>query len=138
MHAEIPIIGVGEYLVAPLQESLDQSAAAKFGGRLLETIARQRPAGVLIDVSAIPLFDLVDFARVARLARQVRLMGVPSAISGLSPAAAASLALSGTDTSSVLFCRDLAQGIELLGGENGPAPSQQEKGLDRLGSGERA
>ena len=114
MAAEIPIIRVGEYLVVPLQMGLDEESAAAFSEYLLNEIVGRRPAGLLIDVSALPLFDLVDFTRVAQLGRGAQLMGVPVAMSGLSPAAAALVSEAGVDISDVSFGCDLAQAIELL------------------------
>ena len=123
-HSEVPLIEIDDVLVAPFQVELDDEGVARLGRQLLDRIRGDRPRGLLIDVSGRRILGLAAFDRIRRIVRQSELMGLPSVIVGLGPAAASSLADAEVELDGLRFARDVGDGMRILSPEDADPPEK--------------
>lgn len=112
--ADVAILHLERFLVVSVQAELTDRDAQSLQARLLEELARTRARGVVLDLSGL---DVVDsfLARVIRdTATMASLMGARTAVVGLRPAVAVTLAELGLDLPGVHTDLDLERGLAWL------------------------
>lgn len=103
-------------LIASLQIELSEAALAQFRADLLERVRAAQPAGVVLDVSGLPLFDRHEFGALRRAMDMVRLMGCPTVLVGVQPGMAAAIAETDERCDELLTARSLEGAFAVLGG----------------------
>lgn len=112
--ARVPVIQVGEILVAAIQEELIDREAIDLQETLMATLERTGARGVLIDLS---LTETVD-SFLGRLLHDVvigtRLMGAATVVVGIQPAVAITLVELGLELKGVHTALNTDKGMALL------------------------
>jgi rsbT antagonist protein RsbS len=114
MMAKIPILKIGEVLIASIQTELTDRSAVQFKEDLLAAIARHSARGVIIDLTAVGLVDSFLGRILSDLAQMARLMGAQVVITGLQPEVAITLLELGLDLPGVRTALNLERGLALL------------------------
>lgn len=110
----VPILRLGDILLASIQEDLTDHDAIQFQSDLANTMSRTDATGVVIDISAL---DVVDsfLARILNdTASIVLLLGGEAVICGMQPAVAVTLIEMGRELLGVQTALNLQQGMEKL------------------------
>lgn len=113
--ARVPFQQARGCLIASLQIELSESALAQFRTDLLERVRAAQPAGVVLDVSGLPLFDRHEFGALRRAMDMVRLMGCPTVLVGVQPGMAAAIAETDERCDDLLTARSLEEAFAVLG-----------------------
>ncbi|WP_437475820.1 STAS domain-containing protein [Sorangium sp. So ce1014] len=120
----VPVIRVADgVLCLPIVGMIDDARADALLERLLEAIAAQQAAEVLLDITGVPALDARAAAQLVGAASAARLLGASCTLVGVSPALARTLVeldieLGGLDTAATL-----AEGLtRALSGRRGAAP----------------
>jgi rsbT antagonist protein RsbS len=87
----IPILRVGDILLATIQTDLHDQAAEEFQEDLLNAIERTSAGGVIIDITGLETVDSYVARVLADTARMAKLMGSDTVIVGMRPEIAATL-----------------------------------------------
>ena len=111
---QTPILRVEGVLIASIQQSLDDDAVLAFEQALLERVATEGAAGVVIDITAVDVVDSFMARSLNDMAAAVALLGTRLAIVGIQPAAAITLVKMGFTIPAALTALDLEQGLRLL------------------------
>jgi rsbT antagonist protein RsbS len=112
--ARIPIIGLYENLIVPLQGTIADDTMARLQDDVTRRIEGGRVGGLVIDVSGIETLDSYLTRNLRDLALTARLMGVSAVVSGLQPAVAITLVEMGLEIPGVHTTLNLERAIELL------------------------
>jgi rsbT antagonist protein RsbS len=113
----VPILKLGSYVVASIQDALTDSEWDAFREDLLERVGKHRSKGVIIDVSAMDVMDSFATRSVRGLARMLRLRGARTVIVGIQPEVAHAMAQLGLRLTDAATALDLEEGIEILEGQ---------------------
>lgn len=116
----IPILKVGQVLVASIQVELHDASAVQFKDDLLEKIHDTRARGVIIDLTAIDVVDSFIGRMIADIAAMAGLMGTQVVLTGLQPAVAITLVELGLELPRIKTALNLEKGLDLMryqGGE---------------------
>lgn len=112
--ARVPIIRVGNVLIATVQDELRDSEALelqeKLGTRLGETSA----AGVLLDISDVETIDSFLGRMMADIATTMRLFGAPTVVVGMQPEVALTLTELGLNLNGVWTALNPDKGLSLI------------------------
>lgn len=111
----IPVITLWGQLLASIQGDVTDDQAAQLFSDVLESIARNGPGGLILDVSGVGLLDSHLCATLARLAAAAKLMGTRTAISGLHPDVAMTLQSMGVSFGDLHTTRSLEEAFAWLG-----------------------
>lgn len=87
----VPVVRIGNALVAALQEDIEDRSALDLADRLAEEVAANRAAVVLLDVSAAQIVDSFISRVIVDIARVCRLLGAQVTVVGMRPAVAITL-----------------------------------------------
>jgi rsbT antagonist protein RsbS len=110
----VPILKLGAYVVASIQDALTDSEWETFREDLLVRVGKHRSKGVIIDVSAMDVMDSFATRSVRGLARMLRLRGARTVIVGIQPEVAHAMAQLGLRLADAATALDLEEGIEIL------------------------
>jgi anti-anti-sigma factor len=111
---ETPAISIADgVLLAPLVGRLDARRAQALNTRLLETVTRQRARLVILDIAGVSHVDESVARSLIQAAQALRLVGCQVAISGISPAVAATLASLDITLPDVHTCRSPQEALTL-------------------------
>ena len=110
----IPIIGLYENLIVPLQGTIADDTMARLQDDVTRRIEGGRVRGLVIDVSGIETLDSYLTRNLRDLALTARLMGVSAVVSGLQPAVAITLVEMGLEIPGVHTTLNLERALELL------------------------
>lgn len=103
---ETPAITIADgVLLAPVVGRLDTRRAQALNQRLLETVSRQRVRLVILDIAGVSHVDESVAHSLIQAAQALQLVGCRVALSGISPAVAATLASLDITLPDVLTCR---------------------------------
>lgn len=103
---ETPAIAIADgVLLAPVVGNLDTRRAQALNKRLLETVAHRRTRFVILDIAGVTHVDTSVAQSLVQIAQGLRLIGCRVAISGISPAVAATLASLNTTFPDIVTCR---------------------------------
>jgi rsbT antagonist protein RsbS len=122
----IPILKIGDILIASIQVALHDASAVQFKDDLLQRIYDTRARGVIIDLTALDVVDSFIGRLIADIAAMSGLMGTRVVLTGLQPAVAITLVELGLELPSVLTALNLEKGLAMLQrlteeSEDGPA-----------------
>ena len=112
--ARVPIVRLGEVLIATMQDELYDQDALKLQedlGRLLE---RGSARGVLLDFSAVATVDSFLARLIGSVAATARLLGAQTVVVGLQPAVAVTLVELGLALPGVRTALNADKGLALL------------------------
>jgi len=103
---ETPAIAIADgVLLAPVVGNLDARRAQALNKRLLETVAHRRTRLVILDIAGVTHVDTSVAQSLVQVAQGLRLIGCRVAISGITPAVAATLASLNATLPDIMTCR---------------------------------
>lgn len=114
MPGPIPILRLGDNLLAGIQGELRDNVADAFQQDVLERIEATGARGLLIDISALDFVDTYIAKVLVDTARMARLMGTETVLTGMRPEVAATLVHMGYSFEGVRTSLDAESGLELL------------------------
>jgi rsbT antagonist protein RsbS len=112
--ARVPIIRLGETLIATVQDDLRDRDAEMLQSELSTQIERTGARGVLLDFSVVETLDSFLGRMIGDIALGARLLGAETVIVGIQPAAAITLVELGLSFKGVHTALDTEKGMALL------------------------
>jgi rsbT antagonist protein RsbS len=112
--ARVPILRLGEMLIATVLEDLRDNDALDLQERLNTALERTGARGVLLDVSAVETLDSFLGRLLNDIAATARLLGAATVIVGIRPAVAITLVELGLELRGVQTSLTLDQGLARL------------------------
>lgn len=113
-NLRIPILKIGDILIASIQVALHDASAVQFKDDLLQKIHDTRARGVIIDLTALDVVDSFIGRLIADIAAMAGLMGARVVITGLQPAVAITLVELGLELPRVLTALNLEKGLAMM------------------------
>ena len=110
----IPILKIGDILIASIQVALHDASAVQFKDDLLQKIHDTRARGVIIDLTALDVVDSFIGRLIADIAAMAGLMGARVVLTGLQPAVAITLVELGLELPRVLTALNLEKGLVMM------------------------
>ena len=110
----IPILKIGEVLIASIRTALHDSSAVQFKDDLLQRIYETRARGLIVDLTAVEVVDSFIARLISDIASMAGLMGTRVVITGLQPAVAITLVELGLELPQVLTALNLEKGLAAL------------------------
>ncbi|HNP74640.1 MAG TPA: STAS domain-containing protein [Kouleothrix sp.] len=110
----IPILKIGDVLIASIQTTLHDSSAVQFKDDLLQRIFETRARGLIVDLTAVEVVDSFIARLISDIASMAGLMGTRVVITGLQPAVAITLVELGLELPQVLTALNLEKGLAAL------------------------
>ena len=115
---EIPIIKVGETLIAVVREDITDDDALQFQEALNSRLERFGATGVLIDVTLVATIDSFLGRLLHEIAVGARLLGAETVVAGMQPAVAMTLVELGLELKGVRTVLTPEKALALLGREH--------------------
>jgi rsbT antagonist protein RsbS len=112
--ASVPIIHIGDTLIATVQEDLRDSDAVDLLEQLTARLERTGAHGVLLDMSVAATVDSFLGRLIHDIARVTQLLGAQTVVVGLQPAVAVTLVELGLELAGVRTALNPARGLALL------------------------
>ena len=112
--ARVPIIRVGDTLIATVQEELYDHDALRLQDDLGQRLERGDVRGVLLDVSTVATVDSFLARLIGNIAGLSRLLGAETVVVGLQPAVAVTLVEFGLTLPGVRTALNAEKGLALL------------------------
>lgn len=113
--ARVPIIRVGNILLATIQEDLHDRDAVELQESLTAELERTSAEGVLLDFSVVQTVDSFLGRTLNDVIAAVRLLGARTVVVGIQPAVAVTLVELGLELKGVQTALDPERGMRLLG-----------------------
>ncbi len=110
----IPILKIGDVLIASIQVALYDSSAVQFKEDLLNRIYETKARGLIVDLTAVEVVDSFIGRLISDIASMAGLMGTRVVITGLQPAVAITLVELGLELPQVLTALNLEKGLTML------------------------
>ncbi len=110
----IPVLQVEGFLLASIQEALEDTAALQLKKDLLDALQRTRARGVLIDVSGADIVDSFTAQVLGGIGGAARLMGAKTMLVGLQPEVAMTMVDLGLELQDVAMELNTDRGLQLL------------------------
>lgn len=110
----VSVLEIDGFLLASIQESLEDSVALQLRRDLLEGLRRTKAPGVLIDVSGVDVVDSFTARLLSEIGRAARLMGAVTVLVGLRPEVAMTMVGLDLELRDVLTELDVERGLERL------------------------
>jgi rsbT antagonist protein RsbS len=110
----IPILKIGDVLIASIQVALHDSSAVQFKEDLLNKIYETKARGLIVDLTAVEVVDSFIGRLISDIASMAGLMGTRVVITGLQPAVAITLVELGLELPQVLTALNLEKGLAML------------------------
>jgi rsbT antagonist protein RsbS len=129
----IPILKIGNVLIASIQVALHDASAVQFKDDLLQQIHDTRARGVIIDLTAIDVVDSFIGRMIADIASMAALMGARVVLTGLQPAVAITLVELGLELPNVLTALNLEKGLDVMRAMDAQLLEEEEKRSDDTG-----
>lgn len=111
---KIPILKIGDALIASIQIELDDRSALQLKEDLLDQIAATSARGVVIDLTAVDTVDSFLGKIIRDAALMARLMGARVVCTGIQPAVAITLVELGLELEGVATALNLEKGLARL------------------------
>ena len=118
-QGSIPILRVGQTLLATVHVELYDTVAEAFQQDVLTAIEKTGAVGLLVDISGLETVDSYVARVLADTGRMARLMGADTVLCGMRPEVAATLIRMGYPMEGVKTALDVDDGLARLAG--GPA-----------------
>ena len=112
--AQVPIIKVGQVLIATVQEDLGDQDALALQERLSQLLERSGARGVLLDLSIVETVDSFLGRLLNDVAASSQLLGARTVITGIQPAVAITLVELGLELKGVRTALNPEKGLALL------------------------
>ena len=112
--ARVPIIRLGDTLIATVQDDLRDRDAEQLQADLNLQIERIGARGVLLDFSVVEMLDSFLGRMIGDIALGARLLGAETVIVGIQPAAAVTLVELGLSFKGVHTALDTEKGLKML------------------------
>ena len=110
----IPILRVGQNLLATVHVDLHDLSANAFQEDVLTELEKRRAAGLVIDISGLDVVDTYVARILSETGRMARLMGTETVLVGMRPDVAATLVRMGYAMDGVNTALNVDDGIETL------------------------
>jgi rsbT antagonist protein RsbS len=110
----IPILKVGNILIASIQVALHDASAMQFKDDLLQKIHDTKARSVIIDLTALDVVDSFIGRMIADITAMAGLMGAKVVLTGLQPAVAITLVELGLELQGVLTALNLEKGLAMM------------------------
>jgi rsbT antagonist protein RsbS len=114
MSGAIPILRIGDTLLASIQTELRDKVANAFQEDVLRALEKIGTAGLVIDISALEMVDTYVARVLAETARMAKLMGADTVLVGMRPEVAATLVRMGYSMAGIRTALNLEEGLALL------------------------
>jgi rsbT antagonist protein RsbS len=114
MIQKIPILKIGDALIASVQIELNDESAVQFKEDILNQIKSTGATGVVIDLTAVDTVDSFLGKIIRDAALMARLMGAQVVCTGIQPAVAITLVELGLDLEDVVTALNLEKGLAKL------------------------
>ncbi len=115
--ARVPIIHVGDLLLATIQEDLHDKDAIALQESLTAALERTGARGVLLDFSVVQTVDSFLGRTLNDVVAAIRLLGATTVVVGIQPAVAVTLVELGLELKGVRTALDTERGLRLLGAD---------------------
>lgn len=112
--ARVPIIRVGDILLATIQEDLHDRDAIALQEALTGELERTGASGVLLDFSVVDTVDSFLGRTLNDVVAAIRLLGAETVVVGIQPAVAVTLVELGLELKGVRTALDSERGMRLL------------------------
>lgn len=112
--ARVPILHVGNILIATVQEDLHDRDALRLQEELADAIQRTNAVGVLLDISVVEMVDSFLGRMINDIASGSRLLGANTVVVGMRPAVAITLVELGLELQGVHTALNPGKGMSLL------------------------
>lgn len=110
----VPLIKLYDYLIVPVQIELDDSTVEKMQNQILDAINDKNVRGIIIDVSMVEIIDSYISYILSETAGMAKLMGCHTALCGIQPQVALTLAQMGVEFKDIISARNLEDAINIL------------------------
>jgi rsbT antagonist protein RsbS len=110
----IPILKMGDFLLASIQIDMDDRTALSFQDDLTTQIVRHHAKGVLIDISSLDVVDSFIGRMLANTAAMARILDADTVVVGMQPPVAITLVELGLSLKGVRSALNIERGMELL------------------------
>jgi rsbT antagonist protein RsbS len=110
----IPILRIGEFLLATIQVDMHDQLAMQLQEDLTNAIRKNSSKGVLIDISALEMVDSFIGRMISDLSNMARILDARTVLVGMQPAVAITLVELGLSLSGVATALDVDRGMALL------------------------
>ena len=110
----IPILKMGEFLIATIQVDMHDQLAMTLQEELTERVARTGARGVLIDISALDMVDSFIGRMISDISAMSRVLDAETVVVGMRPAVAITLVELGLELPGVRTALDVEKGMSLL------------------------
>jgi rsbT antagonist protein RsbS len=112
----IPILKMGDFLLASVQVDMHDRLANTLQEDLTEMIVRHKAHGVLIDISALEVVDSFIGRMLGNIAALSRILDARTVVVGMQPAVAITLVELGISLPGVVTALNVETGMEILRG----------------------
>jgi PAS domain S-box-containing protein len=138
LELSTPVIQVWDRVLAlPIIGTLDSGRAARLTESLLERIASDEAAIVILDISGVPMIDTAVAQHLFKTIQGARLMGAESIISGVRPETAQAMVHLGIDIGGVRSRGTLRDALQLAFGMIGERTAAADTTVDTSANGSR-
>jgi len=110
----IPILKVGEFLLASIQVDMHDRLALSLQDDLTDWIVTSKARGVLIDISTLEMVDSFIGRMLATTASMARILDAETVVVGMQPSVAITLVEMGLSLRGVRTALNVDQGMALL------------------------
>jgi rsbT antagonist protein RsbS len=110
----IPILRMGEFLLATIQVDMHDQLAMRLQDDLTNAIAKKGAKGVLIDISALEMVDSFIGRMIADISGMARILDAKTVLVGMQPAVAITLVELGLSLPGVETALNVERGMQLL------------------------
>jgi rsbT antagonist protein RsbS len=110
----IPILKVGDFLLATIQVDMHDQLAMSLQNDLTERIVRTHARGVLIDISALDMVDSFIGRMLGNIADMSRILDAETVVVGMQPSVAITLVELGLSLPGVRTALNVDKGLDLL------------------------
>jgi rsbT antagonist protein RsbS len=117
----VPILKIGETLIASIQGALTDSDLEQLRDDLIDRVGRLRARGVVLDVTVLDVVDSFASRMLGTIAQSARLRGARTVIVGVQPEVAFAMVELGLSFHDIETALDLEEGLSLL---QGPPPKE--------------
>ena len=115
MRESIPLVRIGDTLLATVHVELHDAVAEAFQTDVLTALERRRTKGLIIDISGLDMVDTYVARILANTGRMAKLMGTHTVLVGMRPEVASTLVRMGYPMDGVHAALDVDEGLALLG-----------------------
>jgi rsbT antagonist protein RsbS len=114
MSMAIPILKLGDYLIASIQSALTDADLTQLQGDLARQVGDLRSSGVVVDVTAADVMDSFTIRTLLDISDVGKLRGAETVIVGLRPDVAFAMVQLGLRLDGVATALDLEEGLAIL------------------------